>query len=146
MNTELRQQKAYPVVLLFFSLWILWGFGFETVGTRLRIQLNGAVFSSQDIPPSRGPRYATEYVVRGPDGRRTSYIAGATDASLPRSMPVGTYIQKQKWRFYWKKNGERVDDFPIPFYALTNGIGIGLLSWCLVLWRRQDEEARPRGE
>ncbi len=32
-----------PVVPLVFALWILWGFGLETVGRRLEIQLEASV-------------------------------------------------------------------------------------------------------
>jgi hypothetical protein len=75
-----------PMALLLFGLWIIWGFGFDTVGRRLEIQFDGVVISSRDIPKTRGPRYATEYTLRGPDGQNHIYVAGPTDASLPRSM------------------------------------------------------------
>jgi len=48
-----------PIVLLLFGLWIIWGFGIQTVGARLEAQFEGVVVSSQDLPPTRGPRYAT---------------------------------------------------------------------------------------
>jgi hypothetical protein len=83
-----------PAIPLIFGLFILWGFGYETVGSRLKTQLEGVVVSSRDIPSTGAPRYATEYTLRGPDGRESLYVAGATDASLPRSMPVGTSLKK----------------------------------------------------
>ena len=133
------ERKLTPVMLVTFGgvfLWIALG----TVGSRIRIQLDGVVISSRDVPPSRPPRYATEYVLRGPDGRNTNYIAGASDADLPRSMPVGTYIRKQRWQLFYERNGRRVDDFSIPFYASILGIAFGFFVWSLVLWHQQTKQ------
>lgn len=126
-----------PIVLLLFGLWILWGFGVETVGTRLEAQFEGVVVSSRDVPPTRGPRYATEYTLRGKNGQNQIYIAGPTDASLPRDMPVGTYLNKQKWHLYYQRNEQRVDDFPIFFYQMTLGIALCCVLWSVLLWRGQ---------
>jgi hypothetical protein len=52
-------------------------------------------------------------------------LVWATDASLPRSMPVGTYLKKQKWHLYYERNEQRVNDFPIVFYQVTFGIALG---------------------
>jgi len=45
-----------------WSLWIIWGFGFYTLGNRLWAQLDGIVITSRDIPSIRGPRYVTTSV------------------------------------------------------------------------------------
>jgi len=137
MSTQVTQTRASPVALLMLALFFIWGLGYETVGRRLRIDLNGTIISSRDVPPSRGPRYVTEYTLRGPDGRDSTYTAGPTDASLPRSMPVGTYIRKEPGHFYYERNGDRVDDFPIPFYSLMLFLAAALLVWSLVVWRSQ---------
>jgi len=125
-----------PAIPLIFGLFILWGFGYETVGTRLKTQLEGVVVSSRDIPSTGAPRYATEYTLRGPDGRESVYVAGATDASLPRSMPVGTTLKKQRWHLAYEKNGQRVDDFGVSFYGMMLGIAVACLAWSIFLSRR----------
>lgn len=126
------ERSSYnPFPFLILAVWILWVFGFQTVGARLTTELDGLVVLSQDIPPGRGPRYATEYTLRGPDGVQRVYVAGATDASLPRSLPVGTYLCKKKWSLNYTKNGNAVNDFPIFFYVLTLGTAIGCLGWSL---------------
>jgi hypothetical protein len=126
-----------PIVLLLFGFWIVWGFGFQTVGARLEAHMDGVVISSRDIPVTRGPRYATEYTLRGPDGQNQKYIAGATDASLPRSMPVGTYLKKRRWHLSYERNNQHVDDFPLFFYQLVLGIALGCLVWSGILWHGQ---------
>jgi hypothetical protein len=125
-----------PAIPLIFGLFILWGFGYETVGTRLKTQLEGVVVSSRDIPSTGAPRYATEYTLRGPDGRESVYVAGATDASLPRSMPVGTSLKKQRWHLDYEKNGQRVDDFGVSFYGMVLGTAVACLAWSFLLSRR----------
>ena len=127
-----------PVPFLILAVWIIWIFGFQTVGARLTTELDGLVVSSQDVPAGRGPRYSTEYTLRGPDGGQRIYVAGATDASLPRSLPVGTYLRKKKWRLSYTENGEIVNDFPISFYVLTLGIAIGCLGWSVFALLRRD--------
>ncbi len=128
-----------PAVFLFFGLFILWGFGYETVGIRLMTQLEGVVVSSRDIPSTGAPRYVTEYTVRGPDGRESVYTAGPTDAFLQRSMPVGTSLKKQRWHLDYEKNGQRVDDFGVYFYGLVLGAGLACLIWSLLCWHRQQK-------
>jgi hypothetical protein len=123
-----------PIVPLLFGLWILWGFGIETVGARREAQFDGVVVSSRDLPATGGPRYATEYILHGKDGQSQVYVAGPTDASLPRSMPVGTYLKKQKWHLYYERNEQRVDDFPIFFYQVTLGVALGCVLWSVILW------------
>jgi hypothetical protein len=108
-----------PAILILWSLWMLWAFGYHTLWTRLTTQCEGVVISSQDVPPTRGPRNAIEYTLAGPDGQVHTYIAGPTDDSLPRSMPVGTKIKKERWHLSYEGNGNRVDDFSIVFYSLV---------------------------
>jgi hypothetical protein len=126
-----------PKVFMIFGFFIIWAFGFDTVGRRLDLQLDGIVVSSRDIPPTRGPRYVTEYALRGPDHVDRVYVAGPTDASLPRSMPAGIYLKKRRGHLYYEQNGQRVDDFPVLFYVLTVGMGCSLVIWSLVVLRRK---------
>ncbi len=127
-----------PVPFLILAVWIIWGFGFQTVGARLTTELDGLVVSSQDVPTGRGPRYSTEYTLRGPDGGQQVYVAGPTDASLPRSLPLGTYLRKKKWSLSYTENGRIVNDFPILFYILTLGMAIGCLGWSVSALLRRD--------
>lgn len=131
------QTGINPLVLGIWSLWMIGAFGFYTLGTRLWTQLDGVVVSSRDIPATRGPRYATEYILRGPDGRETAYAAGPTDSSLPRSMPVGTTLKKKRWHLDYEQDGQRVDDFGLTFYLVILATGCGALGWSVLLWRRQ---------
>ena len=126
-----------PVALAIWSLWIIGGFGFYTLGTRLWTQLDGVVIASRDIPPTRGPRYATEYTLRSPDGQESQYVAGGTDSYLARSMPVGTRLTKKRWHVDYERDGKRVDDLILPFYIPILTVAFGCLGWSLLAWRRQ---------
>lgn len=134
-----------PAAPLMFALFILWGFGYDTVGARLKIRLEGVVISSRDVPSTGAPRYATEYTLRAPDGRESVYIAGATDASLPRSLPVGTTINKQRWHLDYEKNGQRVEDFGVFFYGSMMGIALACMVWSFLLWRGQGKATYSPG-
>jgi hypothetical protein len=138
-----------PLALAIWSLWIIGGFGFYTLGTRLWTQLDGVVIASRDIPPTRGPRYATVYTLRGLDGQETQYVAGFTDASLDRSMPVGTRLTKKRWHVDFERDGKMVDYHILSFYVPILSVALGCLGWSLVQWRKNRlEEAkwlRPDG-
>ena len=124
-----------PFLLLAFGLFIILCFGIGTVGQRLQIELDGVVVSSHDRSAKGAPRYVTEYILRGDDGHKFVYLAGPTDASLPRSLPVGTRLSKQKWRLDYMENGQPINDFPINFYGIVLGIGLALILWSLLLLR-----------
>lgn len=108
-------KQLSPVALLIWGVWILWAFGLQTFVALLNTQVDGVVVSSRDTPPNPwGHGYATEYTMRGPDGHEFTYLAGPTDASLPRSMPVGTSVKKERWHLYYERNGRRENDsFPV---------------------------------
>jgi hypothetical protein len=129
--------KYRPVVLFLWGTWMLWGFGFQTVWKRLQTEISGTVLSSRDIHPSRAPtRYSTEYLIRGDNGQDRIYVAGPTDGSLPRSMPIGTKIKKLRWNLDYEMNDARVH-FPMAFYAVILGVSLMAILWSLVLWRSQ---------
>jgi hypothetical protein len=111
---------------------MFWGFG-TTLSQRLMTDIEGTVISAEDIPVTFSQRHGTDYVVLSPEGRTISYIAGATDASLPRSMPVGTYIKKQRWHTSYERNGQQVDDFGTLSYAAILAGAVGLLVWAAKL-------------
>ena len=128
------QRKA--IVLIVFGLFILWGFGWETVGRRLWTDVDGVIVTSRDVPSRGAPRYATEYTVQGDDGNKTIFWAGPTDGSLSRSMPVGTRIQKKRWHFNYEQDGNRVG-FPYAFYAFFLALALGLVVTGLLLLNTQ---------
>jgi hypothetical protein len=126
-----------PFVFLAFSLFLLYGFGYETLYQRLITQVEGAVVTSRDVHTSNNPRYITEYTFRTPDGHETKYVAGSSDASLPQSMPVGTSITKRKWHLDYERDGKNVSDFPAALYVMTVSAAVALLLWSIRLWQQQ---------
>ncbi|MGH6818057.1 MAG: hypothetical protein ACREC1_04720 [Methylovirgula sp.] len=127
-----------PIVLILAGLWIFWGFGYQTVLARYLIHVNGVVVSSFDVPSKGAPRYGTDYVIRSPDGHEVRYTAGATDASLERSLPVGTRIRKVRWELGYEVDGRWVV-FPVAFYSIILAaafiaLGYGIYRW--PAWRR----------
>jgi hypothetical protein len=124
-----------PTIVLFISaLWILWAFGYQVVWKRFTAVVDGVVISSRDVPSTGAPRYSTEYVVRDAGGNNHLYIAGATDASLKRSLPVGTEIRKEWGRLDYEVDGKQIH-FSTYFYSAMCGIALFSLLWGAVLWR-----------
>lgn len=131
----MKSANRQSVVLALFSLWILWGFGFQTLWARYTTELEGVVVSSRDIPSKGGPRYATEYVVRDKSGHESHYIAGVTDASLERSIPAGSRIEKRWGQLGYELNGQW-RSFPTAFYSAIMGAAFFALFWAVLLqWR-----------
>ena len=129
------KRKAW--IRIFFGLFILWGFGWETIGRRLQTNVDGVIVSSRDVPSKGAPRYATEYTVRGLDGQEQVFFGGPTDASLPRSMPVGTRIRKQQWHLDYEENGRRVEFPEKYFYDFVLACGFGIILWGLLTLRSE---------
>jgi hypothetical protein len=80
----------HPLLSLAFAIFIIWGFGFETVGRRLVLALDGDITTERFIPRnwhSHGPGMV--YIVRAADGTEQQYTAGGNDSSLPLNLPVG---------------------------------------------------------
>jgi hypothetical protein len=127
-------------VLILFGLFILWGFGWETIGHRLLTNVDGVIVASRDVPETGAPRYATQYTVRGPHGDEQVFWAGATDASLPRSMPVGTRIQKRRWHVEYERNGARVGFPEIYFYGAISACGFGMAVWGMLSCVRSEND------
>ena len=93
-----------------------------TIG-RLLIDVEGVIVSRE---MTTGYRPAAIYSINGSSGTRT-YTAGATDASLPRDLPIGSHLIKHRWDLGYTLDGLRVSNFPITFYGVSFGIGISLL-------------------
>ena len=133
MRTPLTDREKWNGRLYIFSLlsiWMLFAFGYMTLWKFLNIDVEGVVISSKDSPSTGAPRYGTEYVIRDPDGQNRIYLAGPTDASLPRSMLVGTRISKKRWSVYYERDG-RWCSFPFVFYSILLTGAIGFLGYAM---------------
>jgi hypothetical protein len=109
--------------------WIF--FGLNEITQRLLIEVNGTIISSQT---TTGNRPVTTYIILGPAGKTSTYIAGPTDHSLQRRLPKGTNIKKATYELSWEKNGKTINDFPITFYLGACAIGIMLGVWSYKQW------------
>jgi hypothetical protein len=133
---EMSDKRRIATVSIVSGLFILWGFGWETVGHRLKTDVDGIIAASRDIPSTGAPRYATEYTVRGADCNAQVFMAGPTDGSLPRSMPVGTHIRKKRWHLDYERDGRR-EGFPYIFYGVVLAIALGLVIRGILIFRLQ---------
>lgn len=122
------QPRSNAFLLLAVMAWL---FGGSEIYRRADFAVDGTLVSSTTtcVQPTKN-RCASEYVVQSNDGVRTSFVAGSTDSSLPRELPVGTVISKSRWSIDYFLNGQRVDDFPVVFYAVVMTFGV----LCLCLW------------
>jgi hypothetical protein len=118
------------VPYLFLGLWMLWGFGLQTLYGRLMIDVHGTIVNVVNAPKVGESRYISTYTIRSEDGRDTVYVAGPTDRDLPRNMPVGTKIKKNKWHLDFEKNGVTDTSFSKTFYFLFLIASVGMVVWC----------------
>lgn len=141
-NFTVSQPGLNPFPITLFALFILWGFGYQTLWARLTTHVDGIVTSRVYLPRTwwtHGP--GTKYLILQVDGTTNEYVAGCTDASLSRAIPVGTKLRKLKWELSYSVNGSRVDDFPRYFYFLILSGAVALLLWSrhqslkLAAWR-----------
>jgi len=128
MGADNDRRKA-PVFIV-FGLFILWGFGWNTLGQQLLTSIDGVIVARRAVPS------ATEYTVRSDDGSEQVFRAGATDASLPGSLPVGTRIRKKLWHLDYERDGRR-ESFPWIFYSSVLGIALSLVVWGILIIRSQ---------
>lgn len=128
----MKHKKTLGAALLIPCLIVLFGFG-QTVFGRYTLAVSGTIIQSHDVPGAQVPRYATEYVLVNAAGVEHAYIAGANDASLPRSMPVGTVIKKEQGTFAYERDGVAVDDFALLFYIIGISLGVAGLLGSLAL-------------
>lgn len=127
-----------PVIPILAGVWVFWGFGYNTLWQFLVIDANGVIIASIDRPYKGAPRDATEYTIRTDGGDEIQYIAGPTDGSLERGLPVGTTLRKIRWELGYEVNGRWVS-FPRVFYAATLGaalVAIGYGIWTFPAWYR----------
>jgi hypothetical protein len=125
-NTDKRTFYSQIVIRILAAGWILYGMGYQTVFERYKLQLDGVVVESHDIPSKGASRYETEYLIRDQAGHDQLYIAGPTDASLQRSLDVGTKIHKNYGDLGYSINESWVE-FPTYFYSIVMVIAVALL-------------------
>lgn len=131
MKLNLWNIEFYVVMDLFCIIvgaiiFIIYG---PSVIERLRTEVNGVVISKRDIPEVGASYYMTEYNIRGQDDKKTVYIAKPTAASLPRSMPIGTHIRKNRWNYSYERDGIITKDFPSRLYNFWLLKSVLLISW-----------------
>jgi hypothetical protein len=125
-----------PYILIAWAFWLIWAFGYQAVWQRAKVELNGTVISSVDRPAKNAPRYFSEYVVKSDAGLDQTYIAGPTDASLQRSLPVGTRVVKNRGELSYEINGSLVE-FPKYFYGGVLAFAmITILAAMMMIFRR----------
>jgi hypothetical protein len=104
---------------------LVWFFAGHEIYQRAAISLQGTVVSSETscVQPYND-RCDTTYVVEAQDQTRSTYVAGPTDESLERRLPVGTLIRKDKWALTYSVNNRQISDFPIVFYGGLMAFGV----------------------
>ena len=111
-----------------------------TIG-RLLIDVDGVIVARE---MTTGYRRAAIYSINGSSGTRT-YAAGATDASLPRDLPIGSHLTKHRWELGYTLDGQRVSNFPITFYGVSFGIGVSLLWFSAAIARSKHRRKSSQG-
>jgi hypothetical protein len=127
------QRITYGPMLLAVLVWLFAG---SEIYQRADIDLNGIIVSADTscMQPYNN-RCGTIYVVKSRDGSRHTYIAGPTDQALPRRLPVGTVVVKDKWALSYSLNGREIRDFPIIFYSGLLVLGLISAIWWYALFR-----------
>jgi len=140
---EFDKPGPKPLVLAIAAIGCM-AFGISETVQRMNMEVDGVIVSSQT---TEGSRHATVYIIRGPDGRDSEYVAGASDRFLPRRLPEGTYLKKKKYELSFIKNGEVINDFPLTFYLTACGLGVLVGWWSYSQWRFNralDQTLNPR--
>jgi len=134
MDTSGQQRITYGPLLLAVLAWLF--AGSETY-QRADLELNGTIVSANTtcMQPWNN-RCATAYIFKARDGSRQRYVAGPTDQALPRRLPVGTVLVKDRWTLSYSLNGRKIDDFPILFYCGVLVLGLGGFAWWVLLRMR----------
>jgi len=124
-------QSLRPAGLALFGAWLLFIGGSELL-QRLWSEVDGTVVSSET---STGNRPITKYRLRAPGGHESEYVAGPTDASLPRRLPVGTVLHKERWHLSFSRDGNESATFSVLFYGSLILGGLGLEVVALKQWK-----------
>lgn len=120
----LNKSPKPHLIFIVIGLWFSW-LPISEIYNRASIELQGVITSSNTscVQPQNN-RCSTVYLTQNSTSSTSKYIAGSTDASLQRYLPIGTKIEKLKWQLNYKINEKVVNDFPIGFYG-------GVLTFCI---------------
>jgi hypothetical protein len=128
---KLNSQKFRLPVLIVGGAWFLFMTLYTLFG-RLTTQVDGTIISRQTILETRR---GTVYTLRDSKGNLETYVAGATDASLSRDIPIGTHITKERWHLGYNLNNSYINDFPVIFYSMVASIGVCFLWFAIIIGR-----------
>lgn len=125
--------RLYATPGQFVGLLLMWGlpmtlFSACEIAQRTCIEVDGTIIESTTkcVQPENN-RCATTYRIQSAD-QVVTYIAGPTDHSLRRRLPVGTAIRKKHWALTYVIDGADTDDFPIVPYAAQLLLGLAMMS------------------
>ncbi len=107
-------------------------FGVSEITRRALLEVEGTIAFSATTTEARPISY---YRLQASDGRVIEFISSPTGHSLPSGLPVGTKIKKTPYHLSWQRNGETVDDFPLAFYLVICGAGLGFAYWSWFQWK-----------
>lgn len=108
---------------------------YEVYG-RAEIEVDGVIIKSEIVcQQPNNNRCVTNYLVKQILGeRQTIFSAGPTDLSLPRDLPIGTALKKEKWKLNYELNGKTINDFPV--YSYVGMFVIGIISFAIWFMQR----------
>ena len=110
---ERLEQSTGAKAMWFFAAMVFIG-AISTIGQRLNIEAKGTIVERE---MGSGPRHSTLYKIKQADGSLQTLLSGPTDASLPRDLPSGVYVEKQRWHLGYSIDGKYRVGFPIEFYG-----------------------------
>jgi hypothetical protein len=118
----------------FFGVFVII-FAVREVYNRVSIDVHGKVIVSDTtcVQPSNN-RCSTRYVIESATHDRSEYVAGPTESSLRRWLPVGTSLEKTKWELGYSIDSQRISDFSMTFYEIVGFVGVGFCWWAVLLY------------
>jgi hypothetical protein len=132
ISVNLSSQKKFRLpVFVIAGAWFLFMVLYTLFG-RLTTEVDGTIISRQIISE---PRRGTIYSLRDSKGNLETYVAGATDASLSRDIPIGTHVTKKRWHLGYNLNDNYIDDFSITFYSIVASVGVCCLWFAIIIGR-----------
>ena len=104
----MRALSILPGLVLLFFGWQIY--------QRAEISLAGKIVSSDTTcNQPQNNRCVTTYVVEDASHSRETYIAGPNSHSLPKRLPIGTVVIKERWKLGYSVDGKYIDDYPLRF-------------------------------
>jgi hypothetical protein len=118
----------------YWILFSIWGFGLiyfsaSTILSRALIEVDGTIVRSEEGHLLSGPhRKITTYTIEPENGGETiTYVAYGAEPSLALHLPVGTRIEKGKWKITYTVNDEIIEDFPTQHFINYGCLGVLLV-------------------